>query len=76
MASRFFAFELDGEWSPSHPCHFTCWEIARGTNWIKGPVDPRVGLDASDGNRTSDFQPIAIPTELSRLVMCSIWFSQ
>jgi hypothetical protein len=39
--------EIDGgEWSASHPCRFTRWEIARGTSWIGGRVDPRVGLDA------------------------------
>jgi hypothetical protein len=47
MAPPFLALELDGgEWSASRPSCFTRWEIARGTNWIGGRVDPRVDLDA------------------------------
>jgi hypothetical protein len=34
-----------GEWSASRPCRFTPGEIASGTHWIGGWVDPRTGLD-------------------------------
>jgi hypothetical protein len=50
-------------------------ETASGTNWIGGCVGPRVGLDSmkrkscTAGNRTPAVQPVAIPTEISRLLM-------
>jgi hypothetical protein len=34
-----------GEWSASHPCHFTPGERAPGTHWIGSWVGPRTGLD-------------------------------
>jgi hypothetical protein len=34
-----------GEWSASHPSLFTPGEIAPGTHWIGGWVDPRASLD-------------------------------
>jgi hypothetical protein len=50
-------------------------ERAPGTHWIGGWVGPRVSLDTwrreepyNAGNRTQAFQPVAIPTELSRLL--------
>jgi hypothetical protein len=35
-----------GEWSTSSPGCFTPREIAPGTHWIVGWVDPTAGLDA------------------------------
>jgi hypothetical protein len=34
-----------GEWSASRPGRFTPGEIAPGTHWIGGWVDPVTGLD-------------------------------
>jgi hypothetical protein len=34
-----------GEWSASHPSHFTHKERTYGTNWIGGWVGSRAGLD-------------------------------
>jgi hypothetical protein len=34
-----------GEWSASHPGHFTPGERALGTHWIGGWMDPRACLD-------------------------------
>jgi hypothetical protein len=36
---------VGGEWSGSHPGHFTPRQRAPGTHWIEGSVDPRSGLD-------------------------------
>jgi hypothetical protein len=36
---------VGGEWSASRPGRFTPGEIAPGTHWIGGWVDPRAGLD-------------------------------
>jgi hypothetical protein len=36
---------VGGEWSDSRPGHFTPREIAPGTHWIGGWVEPRAGLD-------------------------------
>jgi hypothetical protein len=68
-SSNFLTSALDGgEWSTSRPGCFTpC------THWIGGWVGPRGGLDAVKWkscparNRTWAAQPVAIPTELSRL---------
>jgi hypothetical protein len=35
-----------GEWSVSHPSHFTLRERAPNTHWIRDWVDPTAGLDA------------------------------
>jgi hypothetical protein len=50
-----------------------------GTHWIGGCVGPRAGLDSVErkkscaaGNRTRAFQPVAIPTEVSRLLVLKI----
>jgi hypothetical protein len=46
-SSTFLTLALDGgEWSASHPSHFTPRETAPGTHWIGGWVGPRAGLDA------------------------------
>jgi hypothetical protein len=37
---------VGGEWSASHPCHFTPKEKAPNTHWIRGWVGPRASLDA------------------------------
>jgi hypothetical protein len=66
-----------GEWSASHPSRFISSERAPGTHWIGGWVGPRDGLDVVEkrktsspaGNRTPAVQPVAIPTELSRLLV-------
>jgi hypothetical protein len=34
-----------GEWSASHPCHFTPKETAPGTYWMEGWMDSRAGQD-------------------------------
>jgi hypothetical protein len=34
-----------GEWSSSHPGHFTPGERTPDTHWIGDRVDPRAGLD-------------------------------
>jgi hypothetical protein len=72
MAPPFFTSALDGcEWLASNPGRFTL-----GTHWIRGWVGPRAGRNtvkrdrkrlALAGNRTPAVQPVAIPTELSRL---------
>jgi hypothetical protein len=36
---------VGGEWSASRPGRFTSGEIAPGTHWIGGWVDPKAGLD-------------------------------
>jgi hypothetical protein len=36
---------VGGEWSASHPCHFTPRERAPGTQWTGGWVGPRASLD-------------------------------
>jgi hypothetical protein len=42
----FLTSALDGgEWSASHPCHFTTGERAPGTHWIGGWVGPKPALD-------------------------------
>jgi hypothetical protein len=63
------SWSLDGgEWSASCPCRFTPGEIAPGTYWIWGWVDPRAGQDDLEkildpaGTRNSDHsvvQPVA-----------------
>jgi hypothetical protein len=35
----------EGEWSGSHPSHFTPWETAAGTHCTGGWVGPRASLD-------------------------------
>jgi hypothetical protein len=69
-----------GEWSASHPDRFTPREKAFGTHWIRGWVGHRAVLDAAvkrkipsprreSNPRTPIVQPVAIPTELSQLLM-------
>jgi hypothetical protein len=36
---------VGGEWSASRHGRFTPGEIAAGTHWLGGWVDPRAGLD-------------------------------
>jgi hypothetical protein len=67
---------VGGEWSASRPGRFTPGERAPGTHWIGGWVGPRVGLEAVEKRKflplpeieTGAVQPVAIPTELSRLL--------
>jgi hypothetical protein len=45
----FLTSVLDGyEWSASRPCCFTSAERGPGNHWVKGRVDPRVGLDDTE----------------------------
>jgi hypothetical protein len=74
IAPPFFTSALDGELSASRPGRFTHREIGPGTHWMGGWVGPRADLDTVKrnicpaGNRTRVVQPVAIPTELSRLL--------
>jgi hypothetical protein len=76
VTTPFLILALDGdERSDSRPCRFTPRKRAPGTHWIGGWVSPRARLDAVKrksrtpaGNRTSAVQPVAIPTELSRIL--------
>jgi hypothetical protein len=71
-----------GEWSASRPCRFTPGESSPGIHWIGGWVDPRADLDDMEKRKfltlpglgtptpwSSIPYPVAIPTELSRLIM-------
>jgi hypothetical protein len=65
-----------GNWSGLQPGRFTLGEIAPGTPWVGGWVDPRAGLDDEEkkkildptGTRTPTPRSVAIPTTLSRLL--------
>jgi hypothetical protein len=71
---------LDGGWwSASRLCCFTHEESAHGTHLISGNVGHSAGLNAAEKIKISCYcresnlnffavQPIAIPTELSRLL--------
>jgi hypothetical protein len=63
-----------GEWSASRLGCLTHVQRALGTHWVGGYVGSRVRLGSCEekplvpvGNRTPAIQPVAIPTELSRL---------
>jgi hypothetical protein len=64
----------EGDWSASRPCRFIPEELPPDTHWIEGRVGPRVGLEAikifpvTTRNRTPAVHPVAIPTEISRLL--------
>jgi hypothetical protein len=78
MASVFFTSALDGgEWSASRPCLFIPGETGPGINWrLSGPQSRfgRYGEElAPAGNRTPIFQPVSIPTELSRLCVLKVY---
>jgi hypothetical protein len=48
VAQLFLTSVLDGgEWSASRPGVFTPREIASGTHWMMGWVDPRAGGDTA-----------------------------
>jgi hypothetical protein len=78
----FLTLALDrGEWSASHPGHFTPEEGAPSTHWIGGWVGPRASLDTVKKRKTlapamnqiqipqlSSLSPVAILTELSQLL--------
>jgi hypothetical protein len=56
--------------SPSHLGRFTPRERASGTHWIGDSVRARLGLDDVERRKIlglPGLQPVAIPTELSRL---------
>jgi hypothetical protein len=61
---------VGGEWSASHHGCFTPREMAPGTHWIGGWVDPRAGLDDAekrklfDHNRYSKSEPSVIYLKL------------
>jgi len=44
-ATHSLTIVLGGEWSASHPHHFTCRERAPSTHWMGGWMGPRVGMD-------------------------------
>jgi hypothetical protein len=77
MATPFLTSALDGgEWSASRLGRFTPGDTAPNTHFIGGWMGPRAGLDLMEKksfspswNRTSALQPVAIPTELSRLLL-------
>jgi hypothetical protein len=50
-----------GDWSASHPGRFTPRETVPGKHWIRGWVDPRVGLD-----------PLVVQPVTSRYNDCAI----
>jgi hypothetical protein len=43
-----FTSLVGGKWSASRPIRFNPGEIAPGTHWIDGWVDPRAGLDDAE----------------------------
>jgi hypothetical protein len=46
IAPPFFTSALDGsDWSASRPGHFTAWDFAPGTDWIRGWVSLRASLN-------------------------------
>jgi hypothetical protein len=55
-----------GEWSASHPSHFTPRERAPGTHWIGGWVGPRTNLDCVERRKVLpilglELRPIGCP---------------
>jgi hypothetical protein len=57
IAPTFLASALEGgEWSASHPCHFTPGERAPSTHWIGGWVGPRFGLRPSKLKRSANWE--------------------
>jgi hypothetical protein len=78
-----------GEWSASHPGRFIPGDKSPGIHWIGSWVAPRASLDdvekilgptgtQTTTPRSSSPQPVAIPTELSRLsnlLCCMLKFS-
>jgi hypothetical protein len=42
-----------GEWSASHPSHFTPGDKTSSTRWIGGWVDPRASLDIMEKRKIS-----------------------
>jgi hypothetical protein len=64
-----------GEWSASSPYRFTPGERAHGAHWAGEPVLMTWRSKNSCPHRDSNsdlsvFQPVAIPTTLSRLIIC------
>jgi hypothetical protein len=61
------------EWSASRPCRFIERETVPGNHWRGGWVGPTAGLDAMEKTKillqTSGPLPVAIQTELSRLLV-------
>jgi hypothetical protein len=74
IAPPFVTSALDrGEWLASRPGRFTPEERTSGIHWIGGWVDVRAGLDALEKRKVLllpgvEPRPVAIPTELSRLL--------
>jgi hypothetical protein len=54
-----------GEWSASRPGRFTPGEIAPGTHWIGGWVDPRAGLDDMEKRKFLTLPGLGAPTPQS-----------
>jgi hypothetical protein len=75
-SSTILDVDTDGGYlSASRPSRFTPGDSAPSTHCIGGWVGPRTGLDTVKkinfsypaGNLTPAIQPVAVPTELSRL---------
>jgi hypothetical protein len=67
---------VGGEWSASGPGRFAPRRRAPGTHWTRGWMGPGAGVDAVEKRQiyfpcresNPTIQPVAIPTELSRLI--------
>jgi hypothetical protein len=79
----FLTSALDGgEWSASPPSRFTPGQRAPGTHWMGGWVGHRTDLESVEKRKVMPLpgiepqpprlQPVAIPTELSRLLIIYI----
>jgi hypothetical protein len=75
---------VGGEWSALYPDRLTPGERALSINWIGGSVSARTGLDDVEKRKFLTLpglelrslcrpasKPVAIPTELSRLLLWS-----
>jgi hypothetical protein len=68
----FLTSALIGEWSASRPGRFSPGELAPGTHWIRGWVDPRAGLDDVEKRKFLillglEFRPLGRPARSQSL---------
>jgi hypothetical protein len=81
IVPQFLTSALDGgEWSASRPNCFTPEKRAPGNHWTGNWASLRAGLNAVEkknsltpaGNRAQAVQAVAIPTELTQLLLRSV----
>jgi hypothetical protein len=65
-----------GEWSPSHPSHFSPGDRAPGMHWIEGWMDPmekkKNSPHCQELNPIPELWPIVISSELSQFLFDNV----